>query len=173
MMLRARWWIAVSIFALGAAACGSSKGGDGPPSAANEEDLTEPEPDEEEEVTPVPGVCKRLCCSSLECAEGETCIAFDTANGTLGACSGTGLGPEIGAESPLPEGCWSANEPQCNPLTGAGCEGGAACDFGESPDGEYEPVLGCYGGDNTEVPGAVCDNAAGPWCLPGYHCVPN
>jgi hypothetical protein len=170
MRLRAHWFIVV---AFAAAACGSDKGGGPPGAAQNNSDLTEPEPDPEEEVPPAPGTCQRLCCSSAECAEGESCNAFDAGYGTLGICSGTGLGPEIGVETPLPAGCWTLNEAQCNPLTGDGCEGGAACDFGESPDGDFEPVLGCFGGDNSQAPGAACDNALGPWCLPGYHCVTN
>lgn len=171
MKVRAHWFV---IVAFAAVACGSDKGS-GPPGAGTGSELTEPEPepDEEEEIAPVPGTCKRLCCSSAECAEGETCTAFDTAYGTLGACSGTGIGPEVGVGAPLPDGCWNGGDAQCNPLDGAGCEGGAACDYGESPDGEFEPVLGCFGGDNSEPPGAACDNAIGPWCIPGYHCVPN
>lgn len=174
--MRLRKTMAVALAVLCAAtACGGGDGkGGGPPGTGNnDDDLSEAEVDEE--IPPAPGVCRKVCCSAADCAEGETCTALDSGMGTIGVCSGAGgtiaePGTETGVE--LPEGCWTVNEAQCNPLTNAGCAAGDACDFGEG-DSEFEPVLGCFGGDNTQGPGESCDNALGPWCVPGFHCVPS
>lgn len=32
------------------------------------------------------GVCKKFCCADTECAQGESCVAFDSMQGTLGFC---------------------------------------------------------------------------------------
>ena len=170
--MRMRWMVLVALASLsGGIACGSDAG-DGPPgTGGNNVNTGEPEPDPEEPIDPIPGTCQRLCCSSADCGDGETCTALDSANGTLGVCSGSGV-PIGDPPVTLPEGCWSANEPQCNPLTNEGCAAGDACDYGPG-DAEYEPVLGCFGGDNTQGPSETCDLALGPWCVPGYTCVPN
>ena len=49
---------------------------------------------------------------------------------------------------------------------------GGACDVGGQGDPDTQPVVSCYYDDNTQGPGEVCDNVEGPFCMPGFHCVP-
>jgi hypothetical protein len=70
----------------------------------------------------------------------------------------------------LPSSCWSLNESGCNGLTSEGCSAGDACDFADGSAG-VEAVVSCFGGENTQGAGESCDNALGPWCQPGFHCV--
>lgn len=155
------------------AACGSD-GGSGPPTGGGGSGGDDVDAGEEE-IPPAPGSCQKLCCADSDCA-GGACTAFAPASGTLGFCSGSGWGSEGGAGDPdagttLAPGCWTGVI-ECNPLTNEGCAAGDACDYGPG-DSEVEPVVGCFGGDNTQGPGESCDNALGPWCIPGFSCVEN
>lgn len=159
-----------------AAACGSDGGG-GPPTGSGGSGGSEPDADDDE-IPPSPGTCRPLCCSSADC-NGESCNAFDSGYGTLGVCSGAGWGsdgggdPDGGPGGTFPDTCWTLNDASCNPMTNEGCAAGDACDFGGDDDPEFEPVVGCFGGDNTQGPGETCDAALGPFCIPGFHCVAN
>lgn len=92
--------------------------------------------------------------------------------------AGTGAGGDAGvndggmfdAGSLLPYTCWSASDPICDPMSNAPCDAlGEVCDVGSLTDGGYD--LFCFDGPSNVQPGKSCDNALGPWCLPGYHCV--
>ena len=129
----------------------------------------------DDEIPPEPGTCGKICCSADDCGSGETCTAFDSTRGTLGVCSGAGFpgdgGGDPDAGTGLPPGCWSGNI-TCNPFTNEGCAAGDACDFSPG-DSETDPIVDCFGGDNTQGPGETCDNTQGPWCIPSYSCIPN
>jgi hypothetical protein len=159
-----------------AAACGSD-GGDGPPgsggSGGNGEEDADP---------PDPGVCRKLCCSSADCSSGETCNPFNAAHGTLGTCSGAGWGadagaidPDAGTGSELPASCWTLNPPQCNPVTSEGCDvAGDICDYNAQDDETTNPAVDCFDPSGSEQgPGEACDNVDGPFCIAGFHCLPN
>lgn len=194
-----RWSVLVLAASLCVAACGNESsggppkgtGGSGGTSTLNDGDLPE-------DFVPEPGVCRALCCADTDCAAGETCTAFDSKAGTLGVCSpgwagSDGGDPDAGAPDPdagtpdpdagipdpdagapsFPESCWTVNEPECNPLTNESCAAGGACDVGGQGDPTTQPVVSCYYDDNTQGPGEICDNVEGPFCVPGYHCVPN
>ncbi len=76
----------------------------------------------------------------------------------------------LDAGSLLPFGCWSATDPICDPLGNTPCDTlGEVCDIGVATDGTYD--LYCFDGPSNVQPGKSCDNAVGPWCQPGYHCV--
>jgi hypothetical protein len=112
-----------------------------------------------------PGTCRKLCCTSSDCPAGQSCQAFDSAWGTLGAC----LAVEPGwGETTV--GCWTYDEPECDPLTNSGCDAnaGEACDLFI---GDSDPTVMCFLGDNVGLEGEACDNAYGPQCAPGYHCL--
>lgn len=124
---------------------------------------------------PLPGTCHALCCSNDDCFTGETCMPFNSAWGTLGVCMGNV--PEGGGA--LPEGggvfsasCWTFSRAQCNPFTSSQCDAGAACDIDGLVDGGV-PSVDCQSGDNEIGPGGACEIENGPFCVPGYHCVPN
>lgn len=152
-------------------ACGGDDSGGGPPTLGDSQSSVDPEPDEQ--IASEIGACRALCCSNADCGGGNTCTPLSSASGTLGVCTpavdeATAADPPPGADPPA--GCWTENAASCNPLTNEGCSAGDACDFGPGDD-SVEPVLGCFGGDNSQGPGQSCDNALGPWCMPGYHCV--
>jgi hypothetical protein len=154
------------------AACGSDDSSGGPPHGAGGGSNADAEPDEE--LQPEIGTCKPMCCTSAECGTGKTCTAFETGSGTLGICSSgkdsaTATAPPAGAT--LPVTCWSLNQSECNALTNEGCAADEVCDFAPGVEG-VEAVVSCFGGGNTQADGETCDNAQGPWCLPGLHCVP-
>lgn len=172
------FWAPIVVTLLCLSSCGDDGGG-GPPGGSGgsggDDDAGEDEP-----PPPEPGTCRRLCCASSDCDSGESCGAFDASYGTLGTCSGGGWGTDGGAVDPdggtgttLPPGCWTLNAAQCHPLTNEGCAAGDACDVGGLGDPEFEPNVSCYGGDSTQGPGEACDNVEGPFCIPGFHCVPN
>ena len=175
-----RWLFVALVLTTG---CGSNSG-DGPPvsgsgGSAGSSSLNDAA---YEEYPPEPGVCRALCCSNADCATGEACTPFDTNAGTLGVCSpgwagDGGTDPDAGASSgdggAFPESCWTLNNPECNPLSNEPCDVGGACDVGGQGDPQTEPVVSCYYDDNTQGPGETCDNVDGPFCVPGYHCVPN
>lgn len=174
-----RWSILVVLTSLMAVACGSESSG-GPPSSSGGSGgvggASVPDGSEPEAFAPEPGVCRALCCADTDCADGETCDAFDAKSGTLGVCSGTGS-PEGGTSAPdggasFPESCWTVTTPECNPLTNESCGGGGACDVGGLGDSQTKPVVACYYDDNVQGPGEDCDNVQGPFCVPGYHCAP-
>lgn len=154
------------------------------------------------ELAPEPGVCHKICCSTADCAPGDTCKPFEPASGSLGVCSSTRPGPEAGtpagdagnppdaaseggtpagdagvddaglgdAGSLLPYDCWSASDPICDPRSNTPCNTlGEVCDLGALTDGGYD--LFCFDGPSNVKAGGSCDNALGPWCLPGYHCM--
>lgn len=177
MTTRTTWLaLALALGSFGLGGCGSDGGG-GPPRGAggtDNEPWEEPEPEPEEERAPEPGTCRKLCCSSADCGLDETCTALDASAGTLGYCSGTGGAIPDGSETELalPEGCWTPNQPACNPITNAGCEDGSACDY-EAGGEDYETNVSCFGGDNTVGPGGECDVGSGPWCIGGFTCVAN
>lgn len=173
-----RWSMLVLVTSLFAAACGSDKG-EGPPATAsggsggeggvlNDADLPE-------DYAPEPGVCRPLCCADSDCA-GGTCDPFDPKAGTLGACSagwaGTDGGTTPDGGGSFPESCWTLNEPECNPITNESCGANGACDIGGQGDPATQPVVSCFYDDNTQGPNEECDNVEGPFCIPGFHCVP-
>jgi hypothetical protein len=75
------------------------------------------------------------------------------------------------AGSPILDPCGAPDAGPCDPLTGAGCDGAAgyACSFYTAADGTGS--FACLS-DSTEVEGAACDAADGPWCGPGLACSP-
>jgi hypothetical protein len=163
---------------LGATACGGDDVGQGPgrpggssgsaatSGAGGSPDVLDP---------PEPGTCRALCCTADDCAAGQSCETFDAASGSFGVCSGL-PGADGGAPAsgdPLPAGCWTQGAASCNPLSNAGCSAGEACDFGGADDPTLPPEIACYDGENTQARGAACDAANGPWCVPGFHCVPD
>ena len=161
--------------------CGDDSGG-GPPkntgSGGSSGSGNDGGGDEDEPIVGEPGVCAKLCCGSSDCASGEGCVAFETAAGSLGACMAGGAndsGAAGAAGSPgdagLPSGCWTLNAAECNPLDNSGCEPTDACDYGPG-DVDFEPIVACFGGAIDRGPGETCDGALGPWCKPGYHCIP-
>jgi hypothetical protein len=174
-----RWSVLVTMASLLTLSCGSSSG-DGPPKggtggSAGSSSLNDAA---YEEYPPEPGVCRPLCCSNADCAAGAVCTPFDTGAGTLGVCSTSWAGdggsdPDAGTGGGFPESCWSLNKPECNPLTNEACAPGGACDVGGQGDPETQPIVSCFYDDNTQGPDEVCDNVEGPFCVPGYHCVPN
>lgn len=174
-----RWWMLVLTTSLFTAACGSDKG-DGPPSntgtgGGGGSGGGLPDGGEPDAYAPEPGVCRALCCADSDCGSGEKCEPFDGKWGTLGTCSGTWAGAEGGTAdggASFPPSCWTVNTPECNPLTNEGCGAGGACDVGGMGDPLTKPVIACYYDDNVQGPGEVCDNVEGPFCVPGFHCVP-
>lgn len=128
---------------------------------------------------PIPGTCRALCCSNNDCYAGETCTPFNSAWGTLGYCSGitpdggdAGLSLDAGAD--FAAACWTFSTPQCNPLSNSQCDAGDACDIdGMSIDAGGVPAVECQSGVNEVGPGGSCEIENGPFCIPGYHCVPN
>ena len=177
--MRIRLLLGLSFAALVvASACGSDDSDGGPPGGSGGSGGSDPDADDDE-IPPAPGTCRPVCCSSADC-NGESCNAFDSSYGTLGVCAGSSWGttdagsdPDAGPGGQFPPGCWTLNDATCNPLTNEGCSAGDACDFGGDGDPEFEPVVGCFGGDNTQGPGETCDAALGPFCIPGFHCVEN
>lgn len=126
------------------------------------------------EIAPEPGVCHMLCCADTDCASGETCVAFDSAAGTLGACSGTGAGQWGSTTTSLPAGCWTLNAPLCDPFNNDQCtEQGDVCGFQASTDPEFPAGISCAGGEHPRALGESCDAVRGPWCQLGMHCVTN
>jgi hypothetical protein len=175
--MRIRIVIGLGLAAMMAAAACGSDGGDGPPGSGGSTGVDaadEPDP-------PDPGICHKLCCSTADCASGETCTPFDAANGTLGTCSGSGWGadgggvdPDAGTGSELPAGCWTLNTAACNPVTNQGCADPTdICDYSAQEDNEFEPMVDCYASEATQGAGQPCDNVDGPDCFPGFHCVSN
>jgi len=165
-----------------AVACGDNGDG-GPPSGSGGTGSSLPDGGEPEAYAPEPGVCRPLCCADTDCATGEICQPLDSSAGTLGYCSsgwaGTDGGTDTDAGSTAPEGgttfpesCWTVTQPECNPLTNEGCAAGGACDVGGLGESDTKPVVACYYDDNIQGPGEECDNVDGPFCVPGYHCVP-
>ncbi|MDC3958798.1 hypothetical protein [Polyangium jinanense] len=53
------------------------------------------------------GTCKKFCCASAECAQGETCEPFDAALGTLGFCRDPSACSPAGGPCQKPEDCCS------------------------------------------------------------------
>jgi hypothetical protein len=154
------------VSALLAAACGGGSDG-GPPSVANSQKSASPG----EEIASQVGTCQPLCCCDAECGSGKACTPFVAAAGTLGVCASgrddaTSSDPAAG--STLSASCFGDSE--CNALTGEGCVAGDACDFAAGNAG-VQAVVSCFGGNNVQGPGESCDNALGPWCVPGFHCV--
>jgi hypothetical protein len=148
---------------ISAVACGSDRPG-APPTIENGSGGSASEPTEQPEES-MPGVCRKLCCSSADCPNSGVCTQFDAALGTLGVCASD--------EAPAADGtsftsaCFSTQPaPECNPISGEGCEPGNTCDY-------YGQQVACFGGENSQGAGAACDEALGPWCVPGYHCVPS
>lgn len=172
--MRSAWIRALVVLAVGAlSACGGDPDSGGVPTASNlgESGGTSEEPDLQPE--PELGVCRQLCCTSADCGGTATCVPFASASGTLGVCSGA-IDPATAADPPAGSTtsptCWSANEAGCNALTSEGCAAGDACDYAAG-EPDVEPVVSCFGGDNIQAEGESCDNALGPWCQPGLHCV--
>jgi hypothetical protein len=133
-----------------------------------------------EEPPPEPGLCRPLCCSDNDCPTGVVCTPFDSEWGTLGVCLASAWGGDAGTTdgglTPLDGGtfsatCWTLNTPQCDPFTNAPCDPGDACDVTALGTGT-EPEVACQAGDNIQGEDEVCDNVDGPFCIPGYHCVP-
>jgi hypothetical protein len=157
----------VSLLAVG---CGSSQDS-GPPHNMGGSGGTDDAQDFED-AAPEPGVCQPLCCSDADCA-GLACKVFDSSYGTLGVCmpgtTGTGSGD---ATATFDQTCWTVNPPECNPFTNEQCDPGDACDVG-GLGSDTQPSVSCYYGDNVQAQGETCDNVEGPYCLPGFHCVPN
>lgn len=175
-----RWSILMLSTSLLAVACGGDDGGGGPPGAsggAAGSGGSLPDGGEPEAYAPEPGVCRALCCADSDCGSGEKCEPFDPKAGTLGTCTGAWAGSDAGSSTAdggtsFPESCWTLTEPECNPLTNEGCAAGGACDIGGMGDPDTKPVVACYYDDNTQGPGEACDNVEGPFCVPGFHCVP-
>ena len=154
-------------------ACGSDSGGNRPQIGSGGGSAATGNPDEA--ITSEVGTCQALCCSDAECGTGKTCTPFDAASGTLGICAGgrdaaTSANPAAGPT--LSASCFSANTAECNALTDEGCAAGEACDYA-SGNTDAKPAVSCFGGSNTQAVGESCDNALGPWCQPGLHCVAN
>lgn len=173
--MRIQWLLIPALATLLAFSSCSDNSGGGPPGGSGG---TDDDSGPDEEPAPQPGVCRALCCSSTDCATGESCTTFNSSWGTLGYCSGSGWAPDAGTvtdggTTTLPAGCFTASEPLCNPLTNEGCAAGDACDLGGDEDPEFVPYVDCLAGDNTMGPGETCDAVGGPFCLPGYHCVTN
>ncbi|GMV13646.1 MAG: hypothetical protein AMXMBFR56_18700 [Polyangiaceae bacterium] len=176
-----RWSMLVLTTSLCAAACGGGDGGGGgPPGAVGGSGGgggALPDADLPENYAPEPGVCRPLCCADSDCGGTEKCEPFDPKAGTLGVCS-AGWAGEAGTAAPdagtpsFPQSCWTLTTPECNPLTNESCAAGGACDIGGMGDPDTKPVVACYYDDNTQGPGEVCDNVEGPFCVPGFHCVP-
>ena len=173
-----RWFVLV-LSASVLAACGSDDGG-GPPSSVGggggSGGGSLPDGSDPDALAPEPGVCRPLCCADSDCGSSGKCQPFDSSTGTLGVCS-TGSGSDAGTAtdggtSAFPPSCWTVTKPECNPLTNEGCAAGGACDVGGQGDPETKPVVACYYDDNIQGPGEACDNVEGPFCVPGYHCVP-
>jgi hypothetical protein len=151
-------------------ACGDD-GGVAQPRSVSENGSSDPGADPGD-VGAELGTCKKLCCSDADCGAGLTCTAFGT-SGSLGVCAAgsdttTSADPPAGAS--LSESCWSAGDAKCNALTSEGCSAGDACDYAAG-EADVDPVVSCFGGDNVQAEGESCDNALGPWCQPGWHCV--
>jgi hypothetical protein len=152
--------------------CGGGDSSGGPPTpGGGGSSAQEGVPDEE--LQPEVGTCQPLCCSNADCGTGKTCTPFESPSGTLGICSNgydaaTAANPTAGPTTPLT--CWKLNESECNALTGEGCGAGDSCDFSAGA-ADVESVVSCFGGENTGAEGESCDNALGPWCQPGFHCV--
>ena len=85
-----------------------------------------------------------------------------TGSGGFGA-GGGGAGP-----TSLPPGCFNGASVECNPLTNAGCSGGAACDVGI--DENQAKHLICYPPPNPAPLGGACNAKDGPFCVPGSVC---
>jgi hypothetical protein len=157
----------ISSCLLAVAACSADRTAGPPGAAGGTAGATFEDSDAAAEPAPsIPGVCRKLCCSSADCANGAECVAFEQESGTLGTCATDEPGEPTDGSSFGVE-CWSDAfpDPACNPLTAEGCETGRnTCDY----DG-YE--VGCFGGENVRVAGESCDDGQGPWCVPGYHCV--
>lgn len=130
---------------------------------------------------PSPGTCHRMCCTNSDCSLGQTCTPFDPSAGTLGVCMGPGGQsdggtPTDGGTPPIDGGsfdnsCWSLNA-TCNPLTNSSCAAGGACDISGLVPGSQGEV-DCQYGDNVQGDQQVCDSTDGPFCIGGYHCVPD
>lgn len=160
--------VVTSLFAAG---CGSS-GGSGPPHSSGGSTSTGGDANDLADAAPEPGVCQPLCCSDADCA-GLACVAFDKSYGTLGVCTPGTTGSGSGdAGATFDAACWTLNKPECNPFTNGQCDPGDACDVGALGT-DTEPTVSCYYGDNVQAQGQTCDNVEGPYCMPGYHCVPN
>ena len=176
-----RWFLLVLSTSL-CMACGGDDGGGGPPGPGGGSGGSGgalPDGGQPDALAPEPGVCRKLCCASTDCSAGESCVAFDSAAGTLGTCAPGGdggaptdAGASVDGGAAFPPSCWTLNKPECNPLTNESCAAGGACDIGGQGDPETKPVVACYYDDNTQGPGEDCDNVEGPFCVPGYHCMP-
>lgn len=172
--MRSAWISALSILtALSLSACGGEPEGGGVPSSSSLSGSGESSAEPDLEPEPQPGVCRKLCCTSADCGGTATCTPFASASGTLGVCSGpsdpaTTADPPAGSETAA--SCWSASTADCNALTSEGCAAGDACDYAAG-EADVLPVVACFGGDNIQAEGETCDNALGPWCQPGLHCV--
>lgn len=53
------------------------------------------------------GVCKKFCCADNECAQGESCVPFDAAQGTLGFCRDPNVCSPPGGPCQKAEDCCS------------------------------------------------------------------
>ncbi|MCC6899533.1 MAG: hypothetical protein IT377_11195 [Polyangiaceae bacterium] len=175
-----RWFLLVLSTSLCAAGCGGDDNGKGPPgTGSGGGGGSLPDGGAPDALAPEPGSCRKLCCASSDCSSGESCVAFESAAGTLGTCTPGGDGgaaTDAGSTSDggatFPPSCWTLNTPECNPLTNESCAAGGACDIGGQGDPDTKPVVACYYDDNIQGPGEDCDNVEGPFCVPGYHCVP-
>jgi hypothetical protein len=177
--MRIRIVLGVGLAALMAAASCGSDGGDGRPGTGGSSN-SDAGPDEE--PAPEPGVCHKLCCSADDCESSETCKPFNPSYGTLGTCSGTGWGldagsgdPDAGTGTTLPAGCWTLNQAPCNPVTNEGCTtAGHICDFSAQEDQGNQSIIDCYDPSGaTQGAGEDCESVDGPFCIPGFHCVPS
>ncbi len=165
------WFFGVAALAWGG--CGSDTGAGPARPGSGGAGGSGGEEDSGYEITADPGTCQKLCCSAVDCGAGEHCQALDATLGTLGTCApGEPAEPPTGTPGEFPESCWTKNDAECNPLSNESCDAGDACDVGGLGDPTIAPLLGCFGGDNTQGPTEICDNAEGPFCQPGYHCVP-
>ena len=87
-------------------------------------------------------------------------------SGATAASGGAGAGGASGIA--LPAGCFNGASAECNPLTNAGCTGGAACDIGI--DENQVSHLVCYPPPNPAPVGGACNAKDGPFCVPGSVC---
>jgi hypothetical protein len=171
--MRAGWvlasiGLAISLFA----SCKGDDSGGGPPHSGGNGGVSDAGPDEP--LQPEIGTCKPMCCTDSECGTGKTCTPFESGAGTLGICSAgkdpsTATAPAAGPKTPVT--CWTLNTSACNALTSEGCSSEEVCDYAPGTEGS-EAVIDCFPGGNTQGDGDSCDNALGPWCQPGLHCVP-